>query len=72
MSTRERFLVSDALCGFIDRAPSRLEALQIARGHWRCPEAMRVTVFDRLARKGAEQIWNVGGRCISRRENGAR
>ena len=66
-----RYEVGDALCGVITHEANRYTALECARRHENAHRQDNipdpVTVFDRMARPGATQVWTPDGRGVSKR-----
>ena len=57
-----RFTVGDSCCGFVSQHNSGNEAREAARSHMRQhldDNTIHATVFDRMARKSAVNMWVV-------------
>ena len=68
----DRFTIDCSYCGFISSERTLTEAIRTAqglkqRGRHATPEE-KITIFDRLAQRGACNTWDVEGHCIGHKE----
>lgn len=63
-----RYEIGDDVCGMVDHYGTRRQAECAARAHWQrhlgphgvsIDDPATVYVFDRLARRGAEHLWEI-------------
>ena len=69
MGFEDRYEIDCSVCGVLKFEPRLIDALVMARIYAkRCGQ---VTVYDRMAHKGAPQLWDSNGRLIAWREEEA-